>query len=293
MTETSTAPGSAATTNVQEPDPRTNAYSGEVADAALEGVVESRRFVRPVPHRLVEGISEMMRKEPDGNSICVSELLAGQRFDVVDEADGWAWGYSAHDHYVGYVRSEHLRTDAPTRTHWITTTLALGFSRPDIKSDVTMNLPMTAEIAAETFDENFLRHRNGTFVHRRHAAPIGEFASDHVQVAKYFLGTPYRWGGRRRTGIDCSGLVQVALARIGIDAPRDSDMQERELGQNATGDTLRRGDLVFFPGHVGIMADETNLLHANAHWMTTLIEPLDDVCARLDGPRSITSVRRL
>jgi hypothetical protein len=278
-----------------ELDPRLYAFSGEVADIALEGIVESKRFVRPVPHRLTEGVSEMMRSAPDGNAVCVSELLPGQRFDIVDEAEGWAWGYSAHDHYVGYVRTANLRSDAPTRTHRITAPLALCFSRPDIKSEVAMTLPLGAEIAAEEFDEQFLRHRNGTFVHHRHAGGRDKFSSDVVEIAEYFLGTPYKWGGRSRSGIDCSGLVQVTLNACGVFGPRDSDQQAAELGEDVTGTPLRRGDLVFFPGHVGIMADEERLLHANAHWMTTLIEPLDAVLKRIgaEEDQPLTAVRRL
>lgn len=276
-------------------DKRIHAYSADVADIALEGHVDAKRFERPVPHRLVEGVSEMMRAAPDATAVCVSELLPGQRFDVVDDAEGWAWGFSAHDHYVGYVRSEHLRADAPTRTHRIVAPLALCFHRPDIKSEVAMTLPLNAEIAAETFDETFLRHRNGTFVHYRHAGAIEDFADDWVEVAEFFLGSPYRWGGRQRAGIDCSGLVQTALAACGHFVARDSDQQAASIGRDVRGGTLQRGDFVFFPSHVGIMADSERLLHANAHWMTTLVEPLSDVVGRLDLPdaEAITAVRRL
>ena len=279
----------------EELDPRLNAFTPEVADIALKGRIEARRFEVPVPHRLVEGVSEMMRAEPDPAALCVSELLPGQRFDVIDDTDGWAFGFSAHDHYVGYVRTEYLRSDAPTRTHRVTAPLALCFQRPDIKSSVFTTLPLNAVIAAEEFDDELLRHRNGTFVHRRHAGEIEIYASDHVEIAEFFLGTPYRWGGCSRSGIDCSGLVQVALAACGEFVPRDSDMQAAEIGKEIPLDQLRRGDLVFFPGHVGIMEDETRLLHANAHWMTTLIEPLEDVVDRLrpSHPEPITVARRL
>ncbi|MGB7404503.1 MAG: C40 family peptidase [Pacificimonas sp.] len=262
--------------------------------------MEARRFERPQPHRLDGLHAEMMRDAPIRSATAVSELLPGERFDVVDIAEGWAWGFSAHDHYVGYVDAANLVTDAPARTHRINAPTALCFSRPDIKSDVAHLLPMAAEIAAETYDDEFLRLGNGTFVHHRHAKAFDVREDDPVRVAQAFRGTPYRWGGRRRAGIDCSGLIQMALGACGVTAPRDSDMQAAELGQPLDigpweNESLKRGDLVFFPGHVGIMVDADRLLHANAHWMTTLVEPLGDVVDRLTPAHAepITTIRRL
>ncbi|MHB9878838.1 C40 family peptidase [Pacificimonas sp. ICDLI1SI03] len=262
-------------------DPRIAAYRPEVADAALTGHVDAQRYEMPVPHRLVDGVSEMVREAPLQSATAVSELLPGERFDIIDEAEGWAWGYCHHDHYVGYIASEHLRADAPERTHRIIAPTALCFSRPDIKSDVSHTLPMKAEIAAEPFDEAFLRLKNGTFVHHRHASGFADYRDDPVLVAEAFLGSPYRWGGRTRRGIDCSGLVQIAFAACGIALPRDSDQQMAAVEMQVEKLWLRRGDLVFFPGHVGIMVDAIRMIHANAFWMTTIIEPLDDVIDRL------------
>ncbi len=281
---------------IEDPlDPRIHAWREDMADIALKDRVDAKRFVQPQPHRLIHDQCEMMRAAPTRSAIAVSELLPGERFDILDEKEGWAWGYSAHDHYVGYVRSENLRSDAPVRTHRITAPTALCFSRPDIKSDIAHILPMRAEVAAEAFDDFFLRLRNGTFVHHRHIGLAENHASDPVLVAEDFLGTPYRWGGRRRAGIDCSGLIQIALSACGIVAPRDSDMQRQELGEEVTDGQLRRADLVFFPGHVGMMVDDTRMIHANAHWMTTMIEPLADVIARLkpEHPEPLLAVRRL
>jgi cell wall-associated NlpC family hydrolase len=237
----------------------------------------------------------MMRLAPERGAVAVSELLPGQRFDVVHRDNGWAWGFSAHDHYVGYMEADALSTDAPARTHRISAPTALAFSRPDIKSEALYALPLNAEIAAEDFDEKFYRTTRGMFVHKRHAAPVGEYDADPVAVAEMFVGTPYRWGGRTRKGIDCSGLVQIALGACGFAAPRDTDLQAGALGRPVEDGSYARGDLVFFPGHVGIMVDGERLLHANAHFMTTLVEPLEDVVARLrptcDEP--VTAVKRL
>lgn len=198
---------------------------------------------------------------------------------MIDKAGGWAWGRCAHDDYVGYVRADALGP-AATPTHRVTAPLALVFANPDIKAPVVKALPIGAQVAGED-EGNFLRIADG-YVHQRHVALLDAVDADPVAVAQRLLGLPYRWGGRGGDGIDCSGLVQRSLELAGIAAPRDSDMQRDQLGTPLAEDApLRRGDLIFFPGHVGLMADEAHLLHANAFWMTTVIEPLADVVERL------------
>lgn len=209
-------------------------------------------------------------------------------------AGAWAWGYCLHDHYVGYVPLAALDTPIEA-SHVVSTPAALVFAEPDIKSPVRSRLPFGARLTARSAgDAPFFETSQG-FIHRRHLRGLGEHGAEAVAVAERLVGTPYRWGGRSGDGIDCSGLVQQALAATGVAAPRDSD-QQAALGKLlAENEPLRRGDLVFFPGHVGLMADAERLVHANAYWMATVVEPLADVVARL-APRHaqpITARRRL
>jgi cell wall-associated NlpC family hydrolase len=132
----------------------------------------------------------------------------------------------------------------------------------------------------------------------RHIAENGRYARDFVEVAERFIGTPYLWGGRTRVGIDCSGLVQMSLEAAGMNAPRDSDMQMRELGEpiavSETLDDFQRGDLVFWKGHVGIMLDGVMFLHANAHHMAVAVETLPEVAERnLKAGSAIIAVKRM
>ncbi len=136
---------------------------------------------------------------------------------------------------------------------------------------------------------------SGGWVPSRHLLPNGETVEDFVATALAFLGVPYLWGGRTSLGLDCSGLIQVALAAAGLPALRDSDMQETTLGEPRPLDQpAARGDLHFMPGHVAIALDAWRVVHANAHDMMTSIEPLDDLVARVqaESGKGITSIRR-
>ena len=123
--------------------------------------------------------------------------------------------------------------------------------------------------------------------------PLGAGCDDWVAVAESLIGSPYRWGGRASTGLDCSALVQLALAVAGKPVPRDSGPQH-DIGTALQRiDDLQRGDLVFWAGHVGIMQDGDRLLHANAHHMAVASEPLGVASRRIAaiaGP--ITALRR-
>ena len=232
-----------------------------------------------------------MRAAPSREATAVSELLLGEGFAVVDASGDWAWGYSAHDGYVGYVPVDSIGPFA-VPTHIVSSPAALVFASASIKAPVIERLPMGARLTVMASEGVFHRVAGG-FVHDRHLSPLDRIESDYVAVAARLTGVPYRWGGRSGDGIDCSGLVQTALAFAGIAAPRDSD-QQQSLGRAiAEGEPLRRGDLVFLPGHVGIMADEAHLLHANAFWMRVVTEPLGEVIARQPEGQGITALRRI
>ena len=221
-------------------------------------------------------------------------------FETGDE--GWNWVQLGPDDYVGWMAAADLGSPDPEPTHRVTVPRTLLFSRPDIKSSLLEILPLGASVAVigEARDHNAayaLVEPAGAIV-RQHLGAVGDHARDFVAVAETLVGTPYLWGGNSAFGIDCSGLVQLALRMAGRRAPRDSDMQEAALGEpieSATGNLqLRRGDLVFWKGHVGIMQDVERLLHANAHHMAVASEHLKEAIARLEAADCpVTSIRRL
>ena len=272
-------------------DARTHAIRPDLADVALASLYFAPHYAAPVPRGVIAP-SVFLRSAPERTSGAVSELLRGETFNMLDARGGWAWGYCGHDHYVGYVPMDALCE--PVAPSHVTTGETLIFPVADIKAPITVACPAHARFTG-TVDGAFLATDAG-FIHLRHVRAADAAESDWVSVAERHVGAPYAWGGRGGLGFDCSGLVQVALAACGITAPRDTDQQAEAIGV-ALGETdrLRRGDIVFFPGHVGLMVDDQRLIHANAHWMAVTIEPLDDVIARLADTheRPVTARRRV
>ncbi len=272
-------------------DLRRDVARPDLVEVGLAASVAAARYVAGVMMRCqVPRVA--IRKAGDAATVAVSELLFGEDFEVFEIAGDWSWGRCGVDRYLGWVPSAILADPGPALEHRITARIAPVFAGADIKAPVLMELPFGARLAG-TVGERFVAVTGGGFVHNRH---ITGLRADPVAVARLFLGTPYLWGGRTGDGIDCSGLVQAALLACGIAAPRDSDQQRDEIGMAVAFADRRPGDLVFFPGHVGLLTDGDRLLHANAHWMSTVEEPLSDVVARLlaagvDTP--VTGVRRI
>ncbi len=277
-------------------DPRLTPARPGLAAEHLEGTVEAARFAEAVPRAAILPAAPV-RKTPDDDAPMDDQLLFGDRFDVYEDKDGWAWGQAQGDSYVGYVRSGQLAAPGAAPGRKIASLRSYAFSKPDIKSRPNMLLSLNARLAVSERDGRFVRDERAGWIIEADTAPLDAAAPDYAGVAERFLGAPYLWGGKESLGLDCSGLVQMALAAAGIAAPRDSDLQEMlgeavAVAEDLSG--LKRGDLVFWAGHVGIMLDETRLIHANAHHMRTEIEPLTETVARIaETGTPVRSIRRL
>ena len=278
-------------------DRRLTPARGDLAADSLRGQIEAPRFVKGAIHQIIEGVADL-RESPRQDSRLESQVLFGETFTVYDMRDGWAWGQSGRDAYVGYIAAAALSPHIFTPTHRVQALATLAFPERNIKSAPHVSLTFNAKVAVETVEGRFAKIGLLGWVPASHLAALDARASDWVATAERFRGAPYLWGGKTLIGMDCSGLVQTALESAGIVTPRDSDLQEAALGApialNADLSGLQRGDLVFWKGHVGIMRDAVTLLHANAFHMQTESEPLADAVKRglaLNDP--VTSVRRL
>ncbi len=236
-----------------------------------------------------------MRREPRPDASLETEALKGERVTIYDINDeGWAWGQLAADNYVGWLPANALAVAGATPTHKVAALRTLVFPGPSIKLPPVEALPLGARLSVVRIQDRLAVTSGGGYVPAAHLAPVGDNESDFVAVAERFVGTPYLWGGKTSLGIDCSGLVQTALTACGIACPRDSDMQEAELGAVADVSDLKRGDLVFWKGHVAIVRDDVSLLHANAFHMAVAIEPIAEAIARIRAVgNEPTSVRRI
>ena len=278
-------------------DPRLTPVRDDLAARYLEGKVKAARFVDGEEFEVIESVASI-RLAPASDAEQATQALRGERITVYDRnGEGFAWGQLAGDGYVGWIADAALMKQMAAPTHKVTALRTFAFPGPSIKLPPVEALPLGARINVVREDGSFALTREGWHLPRRHLGSLDAMEKDFVSVAEKFLGTPYLWGGKSSLGIDCSGLVQVALTAAGTGCPRDSDMQQDGLGRALSAAEmkhLQRGDLIFWKGHVAIVRDATTIVHANAHHMATVIEDTQAAIARIKAAGSeVIAIKRL
>ena len=268
-------------------DRRSHAYRPDLADSRLRDRVVADRYTDGMPAEVIVPVADI-RPRPDAACSIDTQALFGEVLTVFDISGGWAWVQLAADGYVGYLREEAIGQGSGEITHVVSVPRSLVYPGADLRFPhlkvLSMGSRLTITGAAETRGTAYALLEDGSAIIAAHLRPAGEAAADDaVAVAARFLNTPYLWGGRSGFGIDCSGLVQMALAMTGKTAPRDSDQQAAGLGRiiDPETDGLQRGDLVFWKGHVGFIEDPETLLHASGGTMYVTREPLRDAIERI------------
>lgn len=277
-------------------DPRIHAYRPDLADERLEHQVQAERYI-PGDEAHVHRDSVPLFLKPSFECELQTEALFGETIRIFEIRDGWAWGQILTDGYVGYFPLEALSPGLLEPTHRVSNLRTFIYEEANLKSPPIALISMMSLVTVIGREGDFVELADKGYIYHSHVVPVEEKRQDFVSVATQFVGTPYLWGGRTSLGLDCSALIQIALLATGQFSRRDSDLQAGSLGELlATTDIsqLKRGDLVFWSGHIGVMVDGETLLHSNAYHMEVALEPLKPAIERIiaNGGGEVTAVRR-
>lgn len=265
-------------------DPRITPFRDDIAAAGLQNRVRAAKYVEG-EQRQVAAPSVYIRTAPKFDAPIATEALSGELAMVYEIKDGWAWLQLRDDGYVGYTTIDGLSAVVEENSHRISARLTYLYPAPDMKRPPITKMSFSSTVAVVSRPEGrFWELSRGGFVFSDHLVGIRERAKDYVRVAERFVGVPYLWGGKTTLGIDCSGLVQIAMQAAGGRCPRDSDMQREDVGEVvALGDldSIQRGDLLFWQGHVAIAQSGDWMVHASGHHMEVVVEPIRRAIERI------------
>lgn len=257
-------------------DRRITPASDGVALESLRGILERPEYTAGIPARLTAPLADLL---PAPDRPRDRQVNFGADLTIVDRRAGWVFVQTALDGYCGWLRGTELTEGSlPPITHRVTAPATHIYTGPDIKQPEIHALSIGARLSVEKIEGGFAQLATGGYVPVQH---IGDqSAPDPVPVAESLLGSPYLWGGNSHSGIDCSGLVQIALTECGISCPGDSDLQKQAFPETAD---IQRGDLLFWPGHVALAASEELMIHATAWKMAVIREKIPDAIIRIDA----------
>ncbi|MDC3003771.1 C40 family peptidase [Paracoccaceae bacterium] len=248
-----------------------------VACSTLKGKIKHANFVEAKNYQVNVPFVDLLGS-PDGKRN--RQLIYGSKVKYFSAAKGWAFIQNTYDNYVGYVPESTIASETQ-KTHIVTAPLAHVFMEPNIKSKNIEILPLAARVSGEMIGNGFLETELG-WISVSQLKRKTELSKDPVEVSKLLQNAPYLWGGNTTLGIDCSGLIQISLLLCGIDCPGDSDQQMNTLGQNIDiGSPRKKGDIIFWKGHVAWALNERQILHANAYHMATVIEEANEAIERI------------
>ena len=259
-------------------DPRLTPANEIVACSTLKGKIKHTNFVEGKNYQINVPFVDLLGA-PDGKRN--RQLIYGSKVKYFGETDGWAFIQNIYDSYVGYVPKNTIVSEKE-KTHIVIVPLAYVFLEPNIKSRNIEMLPLAAKVSGEIVKNGFLETELG-WMSVSQLKQKTELSKDPVEVSKLFQHAPYLWGGNTSLGIDCSGLIQVSLLLCGVDCPGDSDQQMNTLGHNLDiGSPRKKGDILFWKGHVAWALNEKQILHANAYHMATVIEEANEAIERIE-----------
>lgn len=205
-------------------------------------------------------IANIYRKNSKNSGI-VTQILLGEDFKSQNKIGKFYKGYKVYDKYKGFIEAKDLHLDKNKKTHKIISKECNVYKKPNNKYKLNKKIFFNSRISILDDKNNFIETKNG-WILKKNIKPINFKKKHFLDNIKLYLNTKYLWGGNSPKGLDCSALVQELLKFNNIYCPRDSKDQKKFFRKEIAIKNIRKGDLLFWKGHVAIALSNKKLVHA-------------------------------
>jgi len=215
----------------------------------------------------------------------ISQILYGEKFKILLKNKDWIKIKSSFDNYVGYIRNEKYATKH-NPSHKVYSLKAAIFGKQKKK---TKNfLPFGSKISIIKENKNFIEFENNNWLKKKDLRKIDHKEKDFIKVFKLFLKRKYVWGGKTYKGIDCSALLQLYYYYNNSFYPRDTKDQIKYSKKKYGKGVFKKGDIIFWKGHVAICINSKNLIHAYGPEKKVLVMPITKTIDRIKRTANLT-----
>ena len=218
-------------------------------------------------------------KKPDVVSEVTSQILYGEKFKIISKNKSWIKIKVLFDNYTGYIKNKDYTKDHKP-THKIFILKASIYNKQ--KNKTKYFLPFASRISMINENKKFIKFEKNKWIKKSDVKNINHIEKNYLKVLKLFLKTKYVWGGKTYRGIDCSAILQLFFYYNNKFYPRDTKDQIKYSSKKNKDGIFKKGDIIFWKGHVALCINSQKLIHAYGPEKKVLIMNIRETINRIE-----------
>jgi len=224
-------------------------------------------------------------KKPNAFSEVTSQILYGEKFKIISKNKSWIKIKTLFDNYTGYIKNKYYTKDHQP-THKIFTLKANIYNKQ--KNKTKNFLPFASRISMIDENKKFIEFEKNKWIKKSNIKKINHIEKDYLKVLKMFLKIKYLWGGKTYRGIDCSAILQLFFYYNNKFYPRDTKDQIKYSAKKNKSKVFKKGDIIFWKGHVAVCINAQKLIHAYGPEKKVLIMNIKETINRIERTAKLT-----
>jgi len=224
-------------------------------------------------------------KKPSEVSEVTSQIIYGEKFKILSKNRSWLKIKTSYDNYIGYIRNENYISDHKP-THKVFSLKTSIFNKQ--KNKTKYFLPFASKVSMIQENKKFIEFERNKWIVKKDIKKIDHVEEDYLKILKLFLKTKYIWGGKSYKGIDCSAILQLLYYYNNKFYPRDTKDQLTYSKNNIKRNKFKKGDVIFWIGHVAICINAKKLIHAYGPEKKVVIMSVNKTIERIKRTAKLT-----